>query len=554
MLFFLPLLLLFASSTTSELFEEQLSLKELGNSDILADLRFTITFQSTNGGSAEELDHVPWVVRNIFDKYDLATLHISLTQGFWRSNLWGNQPQPQVPTGATFFARFNGNATIIDERWNSLVNLFNGMFCTSFLDMHPTMTSSPSLLFGKEQDGQWRYGASSGEPVCTENFKPWKQMLPCKRDGFVALLEPRHLYSANFHSIFLHAERKADSSWSLQLGSNVVVDAKTALLGDKSWTIYSVFGKKLLEKCVVAETSKVFVDTPANRNVTPSADKSTTCDGRILNEYIIDSDFKGPFALKVKRSSEDTTGTPIEEGPSIHTFAQNTNQNGGTITSRLKNFGDNAYNGVYVHMIPWNIRIFTHTISYKCDTTKITPTPQITNQKFSLAKDRIKPLLMEFAITLPAQSSCQISFHYETAHMRLNEYPPDSNNGVYMPGPTVVLKKLGNTAQPKDCQPQRRISLVKEADTVLHGEPLLVLLPVPDFSMPFNVLCFVCTIIAFFFGPVHTMTTRIFVPLPANMPATGLTLAGFKVIDAVKLKLHYTYGWGKVAQPPTNTQ
>ncbi|VDO59112.1 unnamed protein product [Onchocerca flexuosa] len=47
----------------------------------------------------------------------------------------------------------------------------------------------------------------------------------------------------------------------------------------------------------------------------------------------------------------------------------------------------------------------------------------------------------------------------------------------------------------------------------MHGEVLLILLPVPDFSMPFNVICLVCTAIAMLFGPVHTLTTKMMIPL-----------------------------------------
>ncbi|VDN28233.1 unnamed protein product [Gongylonema pulchrum] len=47
----------------------------------------------------------------------------------------------------------------------------------------------------------------------------------------------------------------------------------------------------------------------------------------------------------------------------------------------------------------------------------------------------------------------------------------------------------------------------------MYGESLLILLPVPDFSMPFNVICLVCTAIAMLFGPVHTLTTKTMIPL-----------------------------------------
>lgn len=48
----------------------------------------------------------------------------------------------------------------------------------------------------------------------------------------------------------------------------------------------------------------------------------------------------------------------------------------------------------------------------------------------------------------------------------------------------------------------------------LYSEPVLVSLPTPDFSMPYNVLCFVCTIIAIGFGSIFNLTTRSLQPAP----------------------------------------
>jgi len=45
----------------------------------------------------------------------------------------------------------------------------------------------------------------------------------------------------------------------------------------------------------------------------------------------------------------------------------------------------------------------------------------------------------------------------------------------------------------------------------LHTETLLVSLPTPDFSMPYNVICLACTVIAIAFGSIHNLTTRRFV-------------------------------------------
>ena len=43
----------------------------------------------------------------------------------------------------------------------------------------------------------------------------------------------------------------------------------------------------------------------------------------------------------------------------------------------------------------------------------------------------------------------------------------------------------------------------------LYTESLLVNLPTPDFSMPYNVICLSCTVVALAFGPLHNITTKV---------------------------------------------
>lgn len=42
----------------------------------------------------------------------------------------------------------------------------------------------------------------------------------------------------------------------------------------------------------------------------------------------------------------------------------------------------------------------------------------------------------------------------------------------------------------------------------LRTEVLIVTLPTPDFSMPYNVICLACTVVALAFGPLHNITTK----------------------------------------------
>jgi hypothetical protein len=44
----------------------------------------------------------------------------------------------------------------------------------------------------------------------------------------------------------------------------------------------------------------------------------------------------------------------------------------------------------------------------------------------------------------------------------------------------------------------------------VYTEPLLVNLPTPDFSMPYNVICLTCTVMAVGYGSLYNLLTRTF--------------------------------------------
>lgn len=54
----------------------------------------------------------------------------------------------------------------------------------------------------------------------------------------------------------------------------------------------------------------------------------------------------------------------------------------------------------------------------------------------------------------------------------------------------------------------QEIGLGREGARRIYTEILQVIIPVPDFSMPYNVICLACTVIAIGFGSLHNLTTR----------------------------------------------
>lgn len=55
--------------------------------------------------------------------------------------------------------------------------------------------------------------------------------------------------------------------------------------------------------------------------------------------------------------------------------------------------------------------------------------------------------------------------------------------------------------------------------TRIYTEPLLVNLPTPDFSMPYNVICLTCTVVAVGYGSLYNLLTRSF---QVEEPSPGL--------------------------------
>lgn len=72
--------------------------------------------------------------------------------------------------------------------------------------------------------------------------------------------------------------------------------------------------------------------------------------------------------------------------------------------------------------------------------------------------------------------------------MRYHEYPSDANRGFDVPAAIVVVRGNGSA-------PDRRI----------YSTSALIMLPLPDFSMPYNVIILTSTLVALFFGSVFNI-------------------------------------------------
>lgn len=52
---------------------------------------------------------MPWLINKLFSEHDIKSIELSLTQGFWRSNIWKTNNYIGKPSGTFFLVKFGNN-------------------------------------------------------------------------------------------------------------------------------------------------------------------------------------------------------------------------------------------------------------------------------------------------------------------------------------------------------------------------------------------------------------------------------------------------------------
>ena len=101
-------------------------------------------------------------------------------------------------------------------------------------------------------------------------------------------------------------------------------------------------------------------------------------------------------------------------------------------------------------------------------------------------------VLVEYNVTLLPKTELQTTMDYEPVLLPFQDFPADPNRGMELP-PTMFTVM-------SDC--------IRCSPIVLYSSPLLLMPPVPDMSMPFNVISLTCTLYAFVIGSLANFMIR----------------------------------------------
>lgn len=142
--------------------------------------------------------------------------------------------------------------------------------------------------------------------------------------------------------------------------------------------------------------------------------------------------------------------------------------------------------------------------------------------------------MIEFSLVMPAHGKFSMFMAFDKVFLRYTEHPPDANRGFDLSS-SFVTYSIAN-ASDHDIMGFEWDPVSHHADRHVtpsviryYTESLLITLPTPDFSMPYNVITFTSTVIALFFGSLFNVLVRRFKEEEEPpKPVTTAVVAGAK--------------------------
>ncbi|KAK1355993.1 GPI transamidase component PIG-T [Heracleum sosnowskyi] len=540
----LLILLTLCLATTHELnkeeFHEELLLKPLSDRKILSHFHFRHTLPDVTHSHHSLF---PKAVFQLVQKFRVRELELSFTQGRWNYERWGGydplSSSNAKPPGVELWAIFDVPQHEVDASWKNLTHTLSGLFCASINFLESSTEYSAPEWGSQQSSGKLRYGALPREAVCTENLTPWLKLLPCRdKAGLAALMDRPSIYRGYYHSQRLHLTSSEFGAVGSTTG--IVLDQTLTLVlqPDKetgsmysgssiyqpNWSMSSLFGREVGGKCVLAESSTVFVLLEGGL-VSTLKNTWREKEGHEADNIVVENSWSNPnFELSIPPNKVIEEVTTLHKNPSIlyeYSVEDSEASKPFDLEFRWKN------------PVAWSSpkaplsasRFLTGSgnergaiaISLESSGRK-DEKPQslgdfVEKMRVSPSEDKVSPGVMEMILRLPcAVNSAALTIDFDKGFLHIDEYPPDANQGFDIPSAIVSFPDfqtkidflVGNSSKKSPM-----ISKLQESRNIQsYTEVLLVPLTTPDFSMPYNVITITCTVFALYFGSLLNALRR----------------------------------------------
>jgi hypothetical protein len=198
---------------------------------------------------------------------------------------------------------------------------------------------------------------------------------------------------------------------------------------------------------------------------------------------------------------ESSTTTPFWH-VGLHVLRPNGVANSGTLRSTIRN--EHTFCGAqisFVQTIPAVLIPRWQSLEVQSSTAGRLSWTDLANTSIAWKSD--DSVDMQFRYELPPASSLFVSLDYNPAFLSFDSIPGDANRGVELPPIRVHFVSACNNM---DTVGTRAGTGAGSAQ--LYSQSVLLLTPLPDMSMPFNVLSLSCTLFAFIIGSLINVLVR----------------------------------------------
>mmetsp|Transcript_10595 Transcript_10595/g.31114 ORF Transcript_10595/g.31114 Transcript_10595/m.31114 type:complete len:565 (-) Transcript_10595:167-1861(-) len=508
-------------------FEERLHLEALPstNSPQLFFARFEFDIQAPLSPAffAGQFDIFPRAMGKLLGQHRaLDSVEAALTRGRWREE-WGPAHEPRPP-GALLVAGAAG-AAAAHSAWGPLASSLAGSLCASFGALEPLAVPwRPGLLFA----------ALPQEPLCTENLTPWLKLLPCGRHrGLAALLAPVTVAESPLVSMRLVLTRSGQGA-----RLHASLDAVLPLgRGPGAW-----FGGPFVP-CSTGPSTVLLRSGAVTRSLAPEALAGLGPEPAAIAPAAGAPAYAAQAAAVPAAAAAEASATHMarvsvmrdvlsHEGRSERTH--------GRYLLRLSNPGHARIVRLLDRLPPY-LRPLWHTLRLRLEAPGRPPeelSGVAAARRLQLQVAAAQSTELVLALQLPPAGVASVSLDVLKAFVQLRGFSYACEKGFDV-GSAAWAEEGTEAAGPA------------ESEQLRFTQGLLVLLPMPDFSMPFNVIALSSTAVTFFFGSVFRLTAAGRVPhwaLRREGPRSRARFALLALAGGLLMLHHADGGWLRQAR------
>ncbi|RKP29775.1 Gpi16 subunit, GPI transamidase component [Metschnikowia bicuspidata] len=475
----------------------------------------------------------------IFAASNTRQLQLRFNQGWWDTESWGKLPHDGKHSGGTGMELAAViEASSLDEArasWVRLALSLSGFFCALLNFVDDSLTTFPRHDISDIGDDYvtsanhslfLMRAALPEEPVCTENLTPFLKLLPTRgKAGIASLLDGHKFYDSLWHSMSIEmATECVENQCRLHLYQNIdhIIDISRLLrrvrmdnflkptpsdelrcdlskkyddwtcfpLTDQielEWDFQTIFGRSIKGACFQDDISASLLRFDVDRAAWSVELESSEGDQKHVSNVSDTEQLHGTADYNVRfRTSDSRRVLPVEKPPiEVSRSLTGYSQDKGGMRVNIRNPGPVTPVTVnYFETLPWFMRTYLYTLQTLGD-------GRIVSQFYKPAIDRKRPGHLELQIEIQPGSDFTFTFLFDKSLLLYAEYPPDANHGFAI-APAIV----------------KVLDAAKQTTYQLRTTTLLLMLPTPDFSMPYNVIILTCTVMALAFGTIFNLLTK----------------------------------------------